>query len=540
VAIKALAPSVALDQRAVARFRREARRVAALAHPHIAPLHRVIELDDRLYVVMPLFTESLRDRLARTPRLELKEAVRIASQIGAALAAAHVAGLIHRDVKPGNILLDEHGDAYLADFGVACRALSEDETESSVSDSVGCLVGTPRYMAPEQFRAERLDARADIYALAVVLYQMLTGQTPHSGNSLVAVASAALTDPVTPPSALSALVPAEVDAVILRALSKKPTDRYSTAGQFVAALADAMRSSGGATTQSVMAALKRNGPQLWPHRPVRDRPVSRHNRWIPWALTALLLLVALLSGGASLLTGVTGSAQGPGSSARLDGSALQRHALPTAAAPSTTQAPTAPTPASSVTPSAQPSQSTATPSTPRPTTTPPPRQTATPSLPQPTATHGPHPTQTPLQPSPSPQPTVTPLPQPTATPPGPSTATPPAPQLGAQTSLLSAGSLHLTKSHGEQCSGVLTITNQSAQPMKWQWEAVQAPLHPSFHYGVNAPAEHKGLPADQDPGVAPHAQDVVNIRMKCTGQTYQVTLRDGFGRTQQLTWTSDD
>ena len=76
--------------------------------------------------------------------------------------------------------------------------------------------------------------------------------------------------------------------------------------------------------------------------------------------------------------------------------------------------------------------------------------------------------------------------------------------------------------------------------MRWQWEAVQAPLHPSFHYGVNAPAELKGLPADHDPGVAPHAQDIVNIRMKCTGQTYTVTLRDGFGRTQQFTWTSDD
>ena len=149
VAIKALAPEFLTHDAAIERFRREAQRVAALEHPHIAPVLHMIEVGDHLYLVMPLFVESLRERLQRAQRLEMAEAVRLVSEVGSALAIAHSQGLVHRDVKPGNILLDQEGRAFLCDFGVACKAKVTEDADTLTLAGSGLPVGTPLYMAPE-------------------------------------------------------------------------------------------------------------------------------------------------------------------------------------------------------------------------------------------------------------------------------------------------------------------------------------------------------------------------------------------------------
>jgi serine/threonine protein kinase len=217
VAVKALAPAFLTDSGYLERFRREAQRVAALEHPHIAPVLQFIEQGCGLYVVMPLYVESLRDRLDRNNQLASTEATRIVSEIGSALAAAHAHGLIHRDVKPGNILLDAQDHAMLADFGIARQASFKGNPDTLTLAGSGLPVGTPEYMPPEQLRGADLDQRADIYALGVVLYEMLTGRTPHGGNSPFEVAAAALTEPIIPPSRLNAAITPMVEAVILRA-----------------------------------------------------------------------------------------------------------------------------------------------------------------------------------------------------------------------------------------------------------------------------------------------------------------------------------
>jgi serine/threonine protein kinase len=188
VAIKLLPPHLAGDSTFVQRFRREADAAAQLNNPHIIPIHAYGEIDGRLYVDMRLVEgRDLQEVLAGGP-LEPGRAVRIIEQVAKALQAAHRIGLVHRDVKPANILLDEDDFAYLIDFGIARGA---DET----SLTGGGMIGSWHYMAPERFSAQEADARADIYALACVLYECLTGCRPFPGDSLESQFAAHSTDP---------------------------------------------------------------------------------------------------------------------------------------------------------------------------------------------------------------------------------------------------------------------------------------------------------------------------------------------------------
>jgi serine/threonine-protein kinase len=206
----------------VARFRREAEAAAQLNNPHIIPIHNYGEIEGRLYVDMRLIVgRDLAEVLADGP-LAPQQAVHIVGQVAKALRAAHKIGLVHRDVKPSNILVDEDDFAYLIDFGIARGA---DQTGLT---STGAMIGSWHYMAPERLGAREADARADIYALACVLYECLTGSRPFPGDSLESQVAGHLTVPPPRPSATGPEVPVGFDAVIAKGMAKEPEQRYQT------------------------------------------------------------------------------------------------------------------------------------------------------------------------------------------------------------------------------------------------------------------------------------------------------------------------
>jgi TolB-like protein len=219
------------------RFLREIRTIARLQHPHILPLHDSGEFKDLLYYVMPYVQgESLRARMARGPRMELDEAIRITREVADALAEAHANQVVHRDIKPENILLSG-GHALVADFGIA-RALSSAEDDTLTM--AGLIVGTPAYMAPEQITAERsIDGRADIYALACILYEMLAGSPPFAGGSIQDMMAKHTLAPVPHLRELRPDVPEFVDRALRKAMAKQPGDRFPDAKSFSRALTHA-------------------------------------------------------------------------------------------------------------------------------------------------------------------------------------------------------------------------------------------------------------------------------------------------------------
>jgi serine/threonine protein kinase len=234
VAIKLLPPHLAQDDTFVKRFRREAEAAARLNSPHIIPIHDYGEIDGRLYVDMRLIEgRDLASVLAEGP-LEPARAVRIIEGVAKALRAAHEVGLLHRDVKPSNVLLDCDDFAYLIDFGIARAA---DETRMTKS---GYAIGTFQYIAPERLgtRAGE-DARADVYSLACVLYECLNGRPPFDGDTMAGLVAAHLNTPPPQPSATQPNVPAQFDAVIAKGMAKDPDNRYATTVE----LADAARAA---------------------------------------------------------------------------------------------------------------------------------------------------------------------------------------------------------------------------------------------------------------------------------------------------------
>jgi serine/threonine protein kinase len=222
VALKVLPPNFAGDQVFEERFRREARSAAGLDEPHVVPIYESGEIEGRLYVTMRLIRGQDLQALVKRGPLEPARAVNIVEQIASALAAAHEVGLVHRDVKPSNILVTADDFAYLIDFGIA-RAAGEVGLTST-----GAAVGTWAYMAPERLNAGSTDARVDIYALACVLHEALTGQRPYPGDSLEQQIVGHLTAAPPRPSALQPKVPERLDAVIATGMAKNPDQRYAT------------------------------------------------------------------------------------------------------------------------------------------------------------------------------------------------------------------------------------------------------------------------------------------------------------------------
>jgi serine/threonine-protein kinase len=229
VAVKVIHRSIAADSNSLERFQREARLVARLEHPHLLPIYDYNGSHDPPYIVMRyLESGTLKDVLDKG-RLPVEDIIYMMRQIASALDYAHRQGVIHRDIKPSNIMIDQEGNAFLTDFGIARLA----EGGSGLTQT-GFAVGTPGYMSPEQgMGLDNVDARSDIYALGVMLFQMLTGQMPYSGETPMAVILKHMNDAVPKPTSVDAELPPEVDDVIAKAMAKKPEDRYSTAGELV-------------------------------------------------------------------------------------------------------------------------------------------------------------------------------------------------------------------------------------------------------------------------------------------------------------------
>ncbi|WP_308283696.1 serine/threonine-protein kinase, partial [Pseudonocardia oceani] len=238
VALKLLHADIGEDEEYRRRFLRESRVTARLTDPHVIPIHNWGEIDGRLYLDMRLVEgEDLSELLGRSGRLPPARTVALVSQVARALDSAHRSGLVHRDVKPSNVLLaaneDGHDFAYLVDFGIA-RSLTGDTTGAGITRA-GTAVGTLDYMAPERFLEQPVDGRTDVYALACVLYECLTGEKPFPVQGLPALMRGHLRTPPPKPSQHRIAAPATIDDVVARGMAKDPAQRFPTAGALAAA-----------------------------------------------------------------------------------------------------------------------------------------------------------------------------------------------------------------------------------------------------------------------------------------------------------------
>jgi serine/threonine protein kinase len=225
VAIKVMKASLAESEDFLVRFRREAELVARLEHPNIITIYDYGQEGETVYIAMRLLPGgSLSDRLRKHGALAPQETLRITKQIASALALAHARGIIHRDLKPQNVLFDSADNAVLTDFGIA-----KVDSSSTQLTGTGIAIGTPSYMSPEQWRGEPVDLRIDIYALGLMIFEMLSGQLPFIGDTPASLMFKHLTEPPPRLTRLRKDLPVQVEAVIFRALAKNREERYGSA-----------------------------------------------------------------------------------------------------------------------------------------------------------------------------------------------------------------------------------------------------------------------------------------------------------------------
>jgi hypothetical protein len=259
VAIKILHSGYAADPRFVERFRREAQAAARLNHPNIAAVYDWGEVTSPVpgyYIVMQLVHgENLREFIQRRGPLPEIEALDIAAQVATALEAAHQQGLVHRDVKPHNILIDQSGHVDVVDFGIV-HAIG-----ASALTQTGTVTGTPQYLSPEQAQHLPIDGRSDLYSLGVVLYEMLVGRPPFVGDSIIELALQHMRDAPTPPRQIRPTISKAGNAIVMKALAKAPNDRFASAAEMCSAL------------RAALSAAKAAGDDTEPNLVVEPRPI---------------------------------------------------------------------------------------------------------------------------------------------------------------------------------------------------------------------------------------------------------------------------
>jgi serine/threonine-protein kinase len=313
VAIKILNGRHANDDQFIERFRREAKNAAALNHPNIVSIYDRGEAEDTYYIAMEFLDgRTLKELVVSRGAAPINVAIEYARQILSALRFAHRHGIVHRDIKPHNVLVDAEGRVKVTDFGIA-RAGTSQMTET------GSIVGTAQYLSPEQARGGEVDPRSDLYSLGVVLYELLTGKTPFDGETPVEIAMKHLSNAPKPPSKLRPDVTPELDKVVLRALAKNPDDRYQSADEMEADLERVARgapvSAATAATQVLPAAAAvaadptsatMIAPPSAPARVVPPPPVVTEEEYAepggpgrplwPWLLAAAFVIAAAIAG----------------------------------------------------------------------------------------------------------------------------------------------------------------------------------------------------------------------------------------------------
>lgn len=300
VALKTLPRHFSSDPNYLGRFEQEAKVLAKLQHPHILPVHDFGETDGYTYIVMPFIKSgTLADLLLDKP-LPVSQTHRIIRQVGDALDYAHSLGLIHRDVKPSNILVDERGNCLLTDFGIAKIVEG-----TSKFTATGGIIGTPAYMSPEQGSGEQVDNRSDIYALGVVLYEIATGRPPFDAETPIAIIFKHINATLPPPSKLNPDLPEDIERIILKSMAKNPKDRFATAKEMVEALSVAVTSVEEPPTITevelptlipVVSPISEPSSPPTPSKEVETPTPSR--RSLPWKIigaAAGIVLLAMLS-----------------------------------------------------------------------------------------------------------------------------------------------------------------------------------------------------------------------------------------------------
>jgi len=244
-AVKVLTPDITEDDQSLPeRFKREARAVAQLEHDNIIPIYQFGELEGVYFLAMRFieghdFADEVNDAKREGKLMDMKRAIDVLSQVASAVDYAHANGIVHRDIKPSNILIDNNsGKAILTDFGLVLW--------SSVDKTLGTAFGTPRYISPEQATdSQAAVAQSDIYSLAVIMYEMVTGKMLFTGQTPMEMAISHITEKPVPPRTHNPKVPVQVEREILKALDKEPTNRHQTAAEFIEAIETAYQESGG-------------------------------------------------------------------------------------------------------------------------------------------------------------------------------------------------------------------------------------------------------------------------------------------------------